>query len=449
MDKDSIILKYIKEESNDCENEINKLKSQNNDNIERINKIDNELDEIYKLLNKPRKSVENITSNTVKEEKSKTLDRYTQKEKSYDELFDRALQSLRERGIDVENMDYHNLVSEAELNEITSRLNRPLDKKEKWVKNDFIAVFVAASIGSLIDFILSDRNNKFTGKESDFSKWLNQFHKHESGSPIDYQGEGFGGGFHRGLSKGHDILRFIEAIIMIKEGRFEGIRYSDSVAHKVVSYANQYGNPYEQLSLIEAIVKYAKHMFADLFSTCSLSFPGHSFLLECGNREIRKFAVTMYQQGFNLKNIMIQSLSTIIIEVIIRIYFDISEVKKYKDTIEIKEDYSNFKAFIRLMKLENNKAKLNEMLLVSHSIVCGMNIGKIIITKQPWSINITEIISVVKYTIPVIENLINRHSDYAKIIRNTDEIKEDWDNLAIEFDLDKIELQFPSNVIEI
>ena len=190
-------------------------------------------------------------------------------------------------------------------------------------------------------------------------------------------------------------------------------------------------------------------MFADLFSTCSLSFTGHSFLLECGNREIRKFAVTMYQQGFNLKNIMIQSLSTIIIEVIIRIYFDISEVKKYKDTIEIKEDYSNFKAFIRLMKLENNKAKLNEMLLVSHSIVCGMNIGKIIITKQPWSINITEIISVVKYTIPVIENLKNRQSDYAKIIRNADEIKEGWYNLAIEFDLDKVQLQFPSNVIEI
>lgn len=449
MDKDSIILKYIKEESNDCENEINKLKSKNNDNIERINKIDNELDEIYKLLNKPRKSVKDITPNTVKEQKSKTLDIYTQKEKSYDELFDIALQSISERGIDVENMDYHNLVSKAELNEITSRLNRHLDKKEKWVKNDFIAVFIAASIGSLIDFILGDRNNKFTGKESDFSKWLNQFHKHESGSPIDYQGKGFGGGFHRGLSKGHDILRFIESIIMIKEGRFEGITYSDGVAHKVVSNVNQYGNPYEQLSLIEAIVKYAKHMFADLFSTCSLPFPGHSFLMECGNREIRKFAATMYQQGFNLKNIMIQSLSTIIIEVIIRIYFAISEVKKYKDTVEIKEDYSNFKAFIRVMKLENNKAKLNEMLLLSHSIVCGMNIGKIIITKQPWSINITEIISVVKYTIPVIENLKNRQSDYAKIIRNADEIKEGWYNLAIEFDLDKVQLQFPSNVIEI
>lgn len=449
MDKDSIILKYIKEESNDCENEINKLKSKNNDNIERINKIDNELDEIYKLLNKPRKSVKDITPNTVKEQKSKTLDIYTQKEKSYDELFDIALQSISERGIDVENMDYHNLVSKAELNEITSRLNRPLDKKEKWVKNDFIAVFIAASIGSLIDFILGDRNNKFTGKESDFSKWLNQFHKHESGSPIDYQGKGFGGGFHRGLSKGHDILRFIESIIMIKEGRFEGITYSDGVAHKVVSNVNQYGNPYEQLSLIEAIVKYAKHMFADLFSTCSLPFPGHSFLMECGNREIRKFAATMYQQGFNLKNIMTQSLSTIIIEVIIRIYFAISEVKKYKDTVEIKEDYSNFKAFIRVMKLENNKAKLNEMLLLSHSIVCGMNIGKIIITKQPWSINITEIISVVKYTIPVIENLKNRQSDYAKIIRNADEIKEGWYNLAIEFDLDKVQLQFPSNVIEI
>lgn len=63
--------------------------------------------------------------------------------------------------------------------------------------------------------------------------------------------------------------------------------------------------------------------------------------------------------------------------------------------------------------------------------------------------NITEIISVVKYTIPVIENLINRHSDYTKIIRNTDEIREGWNNLYKEFDLDKVELQFPSNMVEI
>ncbi len=56
-----------------------------------------------------------------------------------------------------------------------------------------------------------------------FSKWLNQFHEHEGGAPIDYQGSGFGGPFHRGgLSKGHDILRFVESIMMFKNGQFAG-----------------------------------------------------------------------------------------------------------------------------------------------------------------------------------------------------------------------------------
>ncbi len=62
-------------------------------------------------------------------------------------------------------------------------------------------------------------------------------------------------------------------------------------------------------------------MFADLFSTCSLPFPGYSFLVESDNRQIRKFAADMYQNGFNCKNILIQGVSTAIIEIVLRIYF--------------------------------------------------------------------------------------------------------------------------------
>ena len=67
---------------------------------------------------------------------------------SYDELYDKASSELAKRGFDVESIDYHSLVTDAELKQIEKELNRALPRKEKWSKNDYIAVFIAASIGS-------------------------------------------------------------------------------------------------------------------------------------------------------------------------------------------------------------------------------------------------------------------------------------------------------------
>ncbi len=174
----------------------------------------------------------------------------------------------------------------------------------------------------------------------------------------------------------------------------------------------------------------------------------HLLLAECSNREFRKFSATMYQQGFNVKNIMIQSVSTISIEVIIRIYYGINSVEKYKNDIEIKEDYSNFKAFTKFIKPESNE-KLYEMLLLAHTIVAAINVGKVIITKKPWEINITEILSVVRYGIKVLNNSINRYSEYGKLIRNANEINENWDRLLEECSIDKIPLEFAQEILTI
>lgn len=351
--------------------------------------------------------------------------------RSYDMLFKEAEEALIERGLDVDSLDYHSVVSEEELNEIIADLNRSLPRQERWRKSDFIVVFIAASIGSLADIILSDRNNLITGKGSDFSEWLNQFHRHEGGGPIDYQGPNFGGGYHRGLSKGHDILRFVEAVMMFKNGRFEAIKFVDGKAIKVISSVNQYGNPYEQLPIIEAIVTYAQHMFADLFSSCSLPFPGSSFWVECDNRQLRKLAADMYQNGFNLKNIVIQSVSTIIIETVIRIYYSIQSVQDYKNKFELKEDDSNFEAIKHFIKPEH-KEKLNEMLLVAHAIVTAINLGKVIIKKSPWELNVTEIISVIRYGVEVWKRTAERNSEYAILIGSAEEIREKWEQLADE-----------------
>ena len=429
MDKDSVILKYDQIEVNSISEDIETVSKKNSAQADMLDEMDGKIAEIYAVLGKKPKQV-------IREfkESSNEIDDINVEANSYDELFEIAKSSLIDRGLDVELLDYHDLVSEKELDEIIEDLNRPLFEREQWKKSDFIAVFIAASIGSLVDIILGTRDNKLTGAdprkhfESKFSAWLNRFHKHEGGGPIDYQGEGFGGGFHRGLSKGHDILRFIEAIIMFKNGQFEGIRYVNGEAIKVVSKVNQYGNPYEQLSWIDAICRYAKHMFADLFSTCSLPFPGYSFLVESDNRQLRKFAADMYQNGFNCKNVLIQGLSTAIIEIILRIYFSVQSVRKMNNDTEIAEDYSNWEK-IKEFANPQNKEKLNEMLLVAHSIVTAMNIGKVVIKKAPWEINITEIISVIKYGVKVMKANQARNSEYGKLIRNSEELHARWEEL--------------------
>ena len=86
---------------------------------------------------------------------------------------------------------------------------------------------------------------------------------------------------------------------MLKNGSFEGVRYVNGVANKVVITSNQYGNPYSQLTIIEAIIEYSKLMFADLFSKVSLPFPGYSFLVESTNRDARIFALTFYAYRYN------------------------------------------------------------------------------------------------------------------------------------------------------
>lgn len=425
MDKDSVILRYEQEELKDVKNQVDELSKSNDDQAKQLDDIQAKIKQAYAMFGK--KPLEPKINNISVVDKN-VVEQINLPEMSYDDLYEKARVSLLDRGLDVDNIDYHDLVFKSELKEIEETLNRPLSRKEKWTKGDFVAVFIAASIGSLADIALGNRNNKFTGQDSDFSKWLNQFHKHDGGGPIDYQGEGFGGGYHRGLSRGHDILRFIEAIMMFKNGEFVGIRHEYGKAIKVVSKVNQYGNPYEQLSTIEAIVKYAQHMFADLFSTCSLPFPGSSFLAECDNRQIRKFAADMYKNGFNCKNIIIQSLSTIIIETIIRIYFSIQSVKLYKTEMELSDDYSNLEAFSKFIK-PVSKEKLNEMLLVAHAITTAVNVGKVVIKKAPWEINVTEIISVVKYGVKVLRSAMNRNSEYAKLIRNSEEIHEKWKQL--------------------
>lgn len=425
MEKDIVILKHQQEVVSDAEAGVAELHSANEDQAARLAAMQAKLSALGAKPVKKRP----VLWKKKDQHDAELLD--ANELPSYEELYAAAQCSLAERGLNPEALDYSDLVSEEELKQTIRELNRALPREEKWTKADFLVVFIAAVIGGVVDFILSNRNNSATGQQSKFSEWLNNtFHegKHATNAPIDYQGKGFGGGYHRELSKGHDIARFAEGIKMFKNGSFEGVRYIDGVAHTVVMTANQYGNPYAQLGIIEAILGYAQHMFADLFSKVSLPFPGYSFLAESSNRELRKFAADMYHNGFNCKNIIIQSASTIAIEIIIRIYFSIISVKKYHDKCEVDEDYSNIEALKQFVN-PGSKEKLHEMLLVAHAIVTAVNVGKVVITKNFAEINITEIMAVVRYGASVVSAINKRNGEYAKLIYHAEQTNSMWEQL--------------------
>lgn len=440
MDKDLVILKNEEIRIQDAQKVVNDLAKSNDNQQDRLSEMQKRIDAIYKKTGKA-KPVEVPKTDTIKQEGKGEC-----AELSYEELYEESRQSLIDRGLDIESIDFDSFLSETELAEIVDELDKPLPREEKWRKSDYIVVFVAALVGGITDAVLGNRKNELTGKGSKFSNWLNEIHekkwKHKSGAPIDFQGKiptqygdiSFGGGNHRELSRGHDLLRFVDGIKSFKNGTFEAVGFRDGMKISVSSVVNQNGSPYEKMALGAAIVEYCHHMLADLFSNNSLPFPGYSFLRESSNRDMRKFSADMYAAGFNLKNVIIQAASTISIEIIVRFYFSIQSVKRYKDAVDIKEDYSNWEVVKKFVR-PANKDKLHEMLLVAHTIVTAINIGKITITKQIQEINVTEITSVINYGIKVLKAVAKRNEEYAKIIYHSTEVQNTWEQIGNEVGL--------------
>ncbi len=440
MNKDLVILKHEQFEVDKADQDVQTLEESNDEQSERLKEMQKRIDAMYQRLGKtklvPVPSMDERKSvSDVKEEVGDTI--------SYDELYDLAESNLKSRGLDVDAIDFDDVLDPKEFSDLLEELDAPLPREQKWRKSDFIVVFIAGLIGSAVDLIVGNRDNALTGKGSKFSDKLNEIHttkfKHSTGAPIDFQGMkdgfSFGGGNHRELSKGHDLLRFVDGIKMFKNGTFEAVAYENGVKHVVKTAFNQNGNPYTELPLITAILEYAHHMIADLFSNNSLPFPGYSFLRESKIRDLRIFSADMYANGFNCKNVLIQSVTAAIVEIIIRLYFSIQSVKEYKDSVEISEDFSNWEAVKKFFK-PTSQDKLHEMLLVSHTIVLAVNVGKIVISEGTAiaDINVAEILSVVKYGIKVTKAAASRNFEYAKLMYHAKEINQQWAELEDKID---------------
>lgn len=314
------------------------------------------------------------------------------------------------------------------ISKITEEMNAidlssvPIDK---W---DIVVTFALAVLEVAGDFFIGDPSFKYSlaNKNGPFCEWLDKFHEKASStgkwwghkrSPLDYQGEGYGGGDHRAKSiihgspflrsekalydkgkddkeeKGivektvdwamlaHDLITFSLAMYSISSGKFIDFRKfpegEQSLLKKcflVVSPTNQKGRPYDSCDVITAFIKYAVHMFADFFSKMSLPLPGFSLLTRIKDSEVEKFALKLYREGMNMRTLALQGIPVGVTELLMSLYV----------WIRAKDDGEGMSE-----AAWNHKKK--KLLLISHGITTAVNVGKIVITKAPWRLNLVVI----------------------------------------------------------
>lgn len=266
---------------------------------------------------------------------------------------------------------------------------------DKW---DMVVTFLLATLESAGDFFIGDPGFKISlaNKNGPFCKWLDKFHQHQAGSPMDYQGEGFGGGAHRAKTFAHDILCFALAIYSISSGKFIDCSFMKDGRYKwIVESVNQNGNPYDSCSVFVAIVRYLVHMLADFCSSASLPIPGFSLLTHFPDRDVEAFAMKLYRNGMNLRTMAMQGVPVAMTELLISLYVWIRSQDgegKFPETA-----------------WEHKKHKL---LLISHGITTAVNVGKVVIAHAPWRLNLVVIARTFQLTWKVVgeaTQIINNH----------------------------------------
>lgn len=329
---------------------------------------------------------------------------------------------------------------------------------DKW---DFVMAFFLAIIEVAGDFFLGDPAFKYSlaNKNGPFVKWLDKFHGSldHDGSPLDYQGPaesdtlpwnggkdtalpdeaetpGFGGGGHRARTFGHDSLPIARllfgakgkkdgeeetdkgsaakayngflllrdvigcgfAVFQISSGKFIDCVFTKQGVYRwIIRSTNQYGNPYESCNLFVAIFKYMKHMAADFCSSTSLPVPGFSLLTHWPDRDVEAYAMKLYRNGMNLRTMMLDGIPVGLVEILMRLYVH----ARYADSgwSDDAEDH-----------------KLDKMLLLTHGITAAVNIGKVVISKNPARLNlilIARVCNLVWKEIVAEASLTNRHME--------------------------------------
>lgn len=262
-----------------------------------------------------------------------------------------------------------------------------------WDKWDFVIVALSGFLGGLCDIVLGRPKGFDEPKVNNDSlfglgKKIKEYDI--KNNPIDFQEPGAFGGNHRLYSNGHDLFRFFDGVRQTMSGEYHGVS-SVGWGEMVKQFPG-----YNQLDLQTALLVNLLHLFKDFWTARSLPIPGMTFLAELNGNQMPELAQRLYiDQGLNLRVLTGQAMSIAAIEMILRVYMFL----RYR-----KHNYAK----------ETLKHKRSQLLLTAHSIAMLFNLGKAIVTKNPFLLNIPQLVLIARYCIQLILDSLNKQKELLK-----------------------------------
>lgn len=204
--------------------------------------------------------------------------------------------------------------------------------------------------------------------------------------------EGLSAYYHRLLSLGHDpLLGFVFGVADILSGRMTTIDKAGKVVSQVMeNYADR-----TEADVFAAIAKQIVHLKSDMTTSMGLPAPlmGLFNLLQFGSvgeyeQTIAEIVQGMYYKGYDFVHFCSMSVSSMLVEVVVRIGYAIKRIKEgvaIKNAIPLSTDHEKM-------------PKLGTMLFTAHSAATAINAGKVLFTENPMAINYPQWIAFAKYS---------------------------------------------------
>lgn len=393
------VLKYQREKINSLDKGYSKM---NND----IDEFEKQVQEFIKNQNIDKSKITKFISNS-KIEKFELEKVESKTHKNFDDLVNQAHQSGYS-DVDLYEIATRKEISEA--NHLLSRYYSEFTDQYKLDKYDYAISGIIGTIAALMDYFLVTKvegkkvvSGKLkSGVEDFWNKLLSEekikeleekykvtYDISSNTSKISQEILGLCPLYHRFQSLGHDpIIGFIFGVADLMKGQLTAIDGNGRLIIQSVKGA-------ETKSLIEAIITVFGHFLSDVGTKSKtgkiLSVPAPLTpllqLIQTGSIEYngQKFTVAdlskkMYYDGYNFNHFIGMSIPVLLIEILTRLSFVIKETFFSKRDVSIKDN-----------------PKLTIMLCIANGILFAENVGKLALTKNPFSINYVSWVATAKY----------------------------------------------------
>ncbi|MGM0806468.1 MAG: hypothetical protein ACQET8_17135 [Bacillota bacterium] len=228
---------------------------------------------------------------------------------------------------------------------------------------------------------------------------------------------------HRFQSLGHDpLLGFLFGTKDIISGTFSAV---DKHGKLIMQSVNTNGRDTMGMNLFESIARVFGHMKSDISTASGLPVPLMPLFqfLQFGSIGNSGFTIgevsrIMFRQGYNFSHFLSMSVSTVLIEVIVRVCYmakSLYEGNSIRNSVPFNGPGSR-------------RPKLQTMLFSAHLIATAANAGKVAVVRNPLAVNYSQWIAFFKYTFQQLKwSALEKDKEIFRYVQK--EINDEWDNI--------------------